>query len=78
MIVDLCSVKPGDGNGRKETVEKLGARVGQLVEDQRCACVWARIASRPVPADGSSTRSSGVIAAAVRATRPSGNGVENC
>ena len=40
--------------------------------------VAARMASRPVPADGSSTRSVGVIAAAVSAARPSGSGVENC
>ena len=38
----------------------------------------ARMASRPVPADGSSTRSAGVIAAAVLAARPSVIGVENC
>ena len=40
--------------------------------------VCARTASNPVPADGSSTRSAGVIAAAVSAASPSGNGVENC
>ena len=38
----------------------------------------ARMASRPVPAEGSSTRSAGVIAAAVLAATPSVIGVENC
>jgi hypothetical protein len=36
------------------------------------------MASKPVPADGSSTRSAGAIAAAVLAARPSVIGVENC
>ena len=36
------------------------------------------MARRPVPADGSSTTSAGVIAAARGAARPSGIGVENC
>src|SRR5579872_2898814 len=36
------------------------------------------MASSPVPAEGSSTRSAGVMAAAVHAARPSGTGVENC
>ena len=36
------------------------------------------MASNPVPAEGSSTRSAGVIAAAALAARPSAIGVENC
>jgi hypothetical protein len=36
------------------------------------------MASRPVPAEGSSTRSAGVIAAAAAATNARGSGVENC
>jgi len=36
------------------------------------------MASRPVPAEGSSTMSAGVIAAATLATNPSAIGVENC
>ncbi len=38
----------------------------------------AKQASSPVPAEGSSTTSSAVMAAAVAATKPSGIGVENC
>jgi len=38
----------------------------------------AKIASRPVPTDGSSTQSAGVMAAAIDAAKPSGIGVENC
>ncbi len=36
------------------------------------------MARSPVPAEGSSTTSAGVIAAAVLATKPSPIGVENC
>ncbi len=36
------------------------------------------MARSPVPAEGSSTRSVGVIAAAVLAAKPSSIGVENC
>ena len=38
--------------------------------------ISARMARSPVPAEGSSTRSAGVIAAAVTATKPSGIGVD--
>ena len=38
----------------------------------------AKIASKPVPAEGSSTRSADVSVAASAATKPSANGVENC
>jgi hypothetical protein len=38
----------------------------------------AKIASKPVPAEGSSTRSAGVSMAASAAAKPSANGVENC
>ncbi len=37
MIVDLGGVEPGDGIGRKEGREKIGAGLGKLVEDQRAA-----------------------------------------
>ncbi len=40
--------------------------------------ISANIASRPVPADGSSTTSPGVMPAAVSAAKPTGRGVENC
>jgi hypothetical protein len=36
------------------------------------------MASKPVPAEGSSTTSVGVIAAATLATKPNPMGVENC
>ena len=37
MIVDLCGIEPGDGQGRKERGETIGAGLGQFVEDQRTA-----------------------------------------
>lgn len=38
MVVDLGGVEARDGHGRKERGEKIGAGLGQLVEDERCAC----------------------------------------
>ena len=37
MIVDLGGVEPCDGKGRKEGREKIGAGLGEFVEDQRTA-----------------------------------------
>ena len=79
MIVDLRGVEAGDGDAGKEMGEQPGAGLGQFVENER----RRRRARRgwrasPVPAEGSSTRSAGVIAAAALAARPSAIGVENC
>ena len=37
MIVDLGGVEPGDGKGRKERGETIGAGLGEFIEDQRTA-----------------------------------------
>ena len=37
MIVDLRGVEAGDGSGRKEVAEQIGAGFGQFIEDQRAA-----------------------------------------
>ena len=37
MVVDLGGVEARDGHRRKERREKIGAGLGQLVEDERCA-----------------------------------------
>ena len=37
MVVDLGGVEARDGHGREERSEKIGAGIGQLVEDERCA-----------------------------------------
>ena len=55
------------------------ARVSAIsFKASRALASSAKIASRPVPAEGSSTRSAGVSAAASAATKPSAIGVENC
>jgi hypothetical protein len=77
MIVDLGGVEARDGRGRKREASR-SARVSASSLRRACAAISARMASSPVPADGSSTMSAGVIAAAVSAARPSGIGVENC
>ena len=33
MIIDLGGIEPGDGKGRKELAKKIGAGLGQFVED---------------------------------------------
>ena len=78
MIVDLCRIEAGDGNGRKEGGEEIGAGGGQLVERERAAGNLRQ--------DGEETGAGGrlqhpvvgVTAPAVSAARPSGTGVENC
>ena len=42
MIVDLGGVEARGGDVRKEEGEKLGTRLGQLVEDERAACGLAQ------------------------------------
>ena len=37
MIVDLRGVEAGDGGGRKEVAEQVGAGFGQFIEGQRAA-----------------------------------------
>ena len=58
MIVDLRRVEAGDGNGRKEEDSRLAVSASSLRTSAPPA-VSARMASRPVPAEGSSTRSPG-------------------
>ena len=57
MIVDLRRVEARDGQAGEKPGEKPGAGIGELVERERSAASSARIARRPVPAEGSSTRS---------------------
>jgi hypothetical protein len=78
MIVDLGRVEARDGNGREEKRQQMARVSASSLRTSAPPAISARMASRPVPADGSSTRSAGVMAAAWAATRPSGIGVENC
>ena len=77
MVVDVGRVVPGDGNVRAELIEQGGSDVRQFIQNEGTPANSAKVARRPVPADGSRTRSAGVIAAAVAAANPSAIGVEN-
>lgn len=78
VIVDLRGVEAGGGIGRKEMCQKIGAGVGSSFRMSDPPASSARTARSPVPAEGSRTRSAGVMAAAEAAIKPSGIGVENC
>ena len=79
MIVDLRRVEAGYDDARKEVAEQ-SRRVSRPARSARASRrrVSARMASSPVPAEGSRTRSAAVMAAAAETARPSGTGVENC
>jgi antirestriction protein ArdC len=71
------------GHATGQTPGKSCARTPALLSAnslrmREAPAISARMASRPVPADGSSTTSAGVIAAATLATNASPMGVENC
>ena len=55
MVVDVGGVVPGDGDAGKELAEQSGARLGELVQDEPAPASSAKMASSPVPAEGSST-----------------------
>ena len=77
-IVDLLGVVPGDSDLREQVTENP-ARVSAIsFRASRAFASSAKIASSPVPADGSSTRSAGVSIAASAPAKPSAIGVENC
>ena len=78
VIVDLGGVEACDGDGRKEEVSSADRVSASLFRTSAPPTISARMARRPVPAEGSSTRDAGPMAAAVRAAKPSGVGVENC
>ena len=71
----LCRVTATSRNRRPSSPARVSAISFRA---SRALASSAKIASNPVPADGSSTTSAGVSAAASAATKPSANGVENC
>ena len=79
VIVDLRRIAARYREIRKQMRRADAARVSaSSFRMSAPPAISARMARRPVPADGSSTRSPGVTAAAQSAARPSGIGVENC
>src|SRR5262249_40856630 len=78
MVVDVRGVEPGDAVTGKQTIEQIGAGLGDLVQDQASAGKLSVNGEEPVPAEGSNTTSAGGVAAAVPGTKPSPIGVENC
>jgi xanthine/uracil permease len=79
VVVDVRGIKPGRGDGGKKVAKDAGTALGKFVENESEApASSARMARRPVPADGSRTTSAGVIAAATLATYANPIGVENC
>ncbi len=70
MIVDFGSVEWRDGEGRKEEASRSARGLANSLRMRPAPETSARIASRPEPDDGSSTRSVGTSNAAVRAARP--------
>jgi hypothetical protein len=78
MIVDVCGVEArhrGAGKRRERSPARVSASSLRTSDAPDSS---ARMASRPVPAEGSSTMSAGVIAAAALAASPSMIGVLNC
>ena len=49
MIVNLCGVEPADGSPRKEETQKIGARVGQLVQRETAARDLGKDRQQPGP-----------------------------
>jgi hypothetical protein len=68
-------IKLADPNTPEESSEQGGARLRQSAQARVPPAKTSRCT---VPAAGSSTRSAGVIKAAVAAAKPSAIGVENC
>ena len=75
MWAASCRVTPTHGNRRSRRDARVSAN---SLSTKLAPANSAWIARSPVPAEGSSTRSAGVIAAAAHATKPRPIGVENC
>ena len=79
VVMDHCAAskrvtgRPGKRRRRRSARVSASSFSARLLP-----AISARIARSPVPAEGSRTRSRGVICAAARAARPIGSGVENC
>ncbi len=71
IVVNLRRIKAIDRKGRKEGREEVSPECpANSLRIRKPPEISARIAKRPVPAEGSSTTSSGRIAAADSAARP--------
>ena len=52
VIVDMSCIVPGDRDAREQMLEQGGSRVGELVQDEACACKLGMNREEPGPGRG--------------------------